>query len=456
MTMLAEAESLGSYRRKRMAMSFETPENPNKRHKSHSPSEKNHDWSHQDALTYLETFPTSQKINWTQAATELNIPGANKGQTLKEFARNRGIDVSGLEHRQTPSIQRVRRAKKKLTGKEISVPCLPTPGAVIAEKQALIESGQLTIGEPCSPYTVIKSTVTEEGDVQTTSVRMVGRKIPLLQLRKSLLEKHRRYMRLKTNNELDILNKDEILSLLSLAHHDVPSGCTIEELRSELATIQRTRNLAMWHDHSTILKTGYILFAVWVVYDPAVFLTEVECPNVQEVVEQPVIYMISPCGSSPSDQIGLITDRIECLQELSTSPTADNGVQVKDNMRFFCGDKPAQQFERGTQIGGCYKCGGCGCKDTMMQDLAHALECKWRSLSDLQSLVLNGAFGNTCNKLKPLDNLRVDDLKKELRHRGHTSLEKPKPELQAILTEILKRSTTCSYTVDSRPSTNPG
>ena len=47
-----------------------------------------------------------------------------------------------------------------------------------------------------------------------------------------------------------------------------------------------------------------------------------------------------------------------------------NGVTITDTMRFFCGDKPAQQFERGTQIGGTYKCGSCGCVDTMMQDLA--------------------------------------------------------------------------------------
>ncbi len=56
-----------------------------------------------------------------------------------------------------------------------------------------------------------------------------------------------------------------------------------------------------------------------------VFLTELECTqisNIQEFVEQPVIYMISPCSSSSSDQIALIGDRIECLQEIRTAVTA--------------------------------------------------------------------------------------------------------------------------------------
>ena len=60
-TMLAEAESLGSYTRKRMSMSFGTPQVPNKRHKPHSPSDKNQSWSHEAAQRYLETFPFTRK-----------------------------------------------------------------------------------------------------------------------------------------------------------------------------------------------------------------------------------------------------------------------------------------------------------------------------------------------------------------------------------------------------------
>lgn len=105
--------------------------------------------------------------------------------------------------------------------------------------------------------------------------------------------------------------------------------------------------------------------------------------------------MVAPSSSSPSDQLSLIGDRLESLTELSQTVVSSCGVVIQDELRFFCGDKPAQQFERGTQIGGTFKCGSCGCKDVMMQDLAHALNCKWRSLSDLQQLVVSGTYGKT-------------------------------------------------------------
>ncbi len=79
--------------------------------------------------------------------------------------------------------------------------------------------------------------------------------------------------------------------------------------------------------------------------------------------------MIAP-SSSGTDQIALIGDR---LAELNKPCAANDGTKIYNEMRFFCGDKPAQQFERGTQVGGLYKCGGCDCKDNMMVDFAQAI-----------------------------------------------------------------------------------
>ena len=104
----------------------------------------------------------------------------------------------------------------------------------------------------------------------------------------------------------------------------------------------------------------------------------------------------------------------------------------------FCGDKPAQQFERGTQIRGTYKCGGCGCKDTLMMDLAHTLHCSWRSLSHLQALILAGELGNKPGCLKPLDNLKVTDLRLELQARGVKTEGFLKASLASHLTDILQ------------------
>lgn len=154
-------------------------------------------------------------------------------------------------------------------------------------KEHLIESGELTIGEPCSPYTLLKSCVTLDGNIEIKERNICGRKIPLSDIRKSLLTKHESYMRL--NTEIEALTQD-ILKLFSAAHHHVPPHYSIHQLRTELATIKRTRAFGIWHDHSTILKTSYIVFAVWVIYDPAGFLTAEECKsisNLQELIEEP-------------------------------------------------------------------------------------------------------------------------------------------------------------------------
>ena len=78
MTILAEAESLSSYRRKRLALGFEQPDKP-KKHKSHSPSDSNLTWDVDTALSELETYPEDQSINWSSMA---NIPQKNGGQVL--------------------------------------------------------------------------------------------------------------------------------------------------------------------------------------------------------------------------------------------------------------------------------------------------------------------------------------------------------------------------------------
>eukprot|EP00731_Ephydatia_muelleri_P007038 Em0003g1286a len=112
--------------------------------------------------------------------------------------------------------------------------------------------------------------------------------------------------------------------------------------------------------------------------------------------------------------------------------------KIHDVLRFFTGDHPAQQFERGTQVGGVYKCGGCGRKSTMMADQAHSLRCKTRSLGDIQTLVVQGVLGKVPGALKPLyiPDLPVNDIRKVTVARG---IGKNRATLQKELQEILQR-----------------
>ena len=154
MLVLAEAESLASYGRKRLALSYEKPEKtliP----KSHSPNEHNMSWYVEGAVSELENFPPNLKINWSATARKYNISGKNAGQILKEMAKKHKINTTTLDQRDnTP---RIRRRKRRLPGGEISMARLPTVHAVKEEKNQLILSGQLSIGEPCAPYSISKS-----------------------------------------------------------------------------------------------------------------------------------------------------------------------------------------------------------------------------------------------------------------------------------------------------------
>lgn len=71
-----------------------------------------------------------------------------------------------------------------------------------------------------------------------------------------------------------------------------------EEMCTILSQAEHTRSLCMWHDHATILKMGFILITVHVLYDKAVFYTDEEFEhhhpgtniNIQAEVEQPEIH----------------------------------------------------------------------------------------------------------------------------------------------------------------------
>ncbi len=95
-------------------------------------------------------------------------------------------------------------------------------------------------------------------------------------------------------------------------------------------------------------------------------------------------------SSCAEDQVGLITDRLTCIQTTNSQLTCSNGVKVQDQLMFFYGDKPAAQFERGCQQGGCQQGGGfpcatCGCSAERMDDLGHCFDRKWKDLQNIQT-----------------------------------------------------------------------
>ena len=151
------------------------------------------------------------------------------------------------------------------------------------------------IGSDHSPYTVIKSSVVD-GQLQSTRSDVFGRKISLLDIRKLLLSTHEKFMHLNTDQEINALIDEEkkaTLQSIGEPYNDESYGT--------LKKLQWSRSLTLGHDHSTILRQGYLLVAIHVIYDPVVFLTDTVykvmssekfSQSIQDLVEQPTLHML--------------------------------------------------------------------------------------------------------------------------------------------------------------------
>ena len=409
-SMLTEGESKRKYHRKRLAQSYCSPEEPPaaKRNKTHSPNFDKVAWDTEALRVTLENWPRDTTINWSAVGRSHGIAGGNAGQVVKEFAKAHDIDLNACTPKRKPTR---RPCKKRLPGPgfDASIPSNPTLGRIEAEIQDMISSGRFSLGEECAPYKVTKY-VMENGHLTPHDTFVQARKVPLKQIRQRLLDKHLKYMRLTPSVEVK-------------------------------------RSLCMWHDHATILKMGFIMVTVHIMYDPLVFFTDDEfqqthpgtSTSIQAEVEQPEIYLLSAGSSCAEDQAALVGERISCLMDLTTPIQTEGGVTVRDILRFFTGDHPAAQFEQGSKQGGTYKCGACGCKEFLFNDQAHTLFHDWRPLKQLQSLATGGTFGKHAGILRPFDKLKVDELKRELAARGvYLEMGVLKDELQVMLDNILR------------------
>ena len=271
----------------------------------------------------------------------------------------------------------------------------------------MVKNGDISLGVPCAPFSLTHYII-NSGQLEQKVVVITGRKFPLKELRKRLLVNHEKYMRLSTDDQINTMPADELKGMMTLLQED--SSDSEENLRERLQMLQRTRTLVLWHDHATLLGLGIVMITLHIVYDAAVFFTQSEWDrngNLQATIERQSLYMICAGSSTHEDQAALLRDRVDCLHSLHEQITASNGLKITDKLRFFVGDHPAQQFERGTQQGGKYKCGGCGVKADRMDDLAHSLQQPWRNLHDLQQVATSGKFGKQAGELKPFEKLKV-------------------------------------------------
>ena len=178
-----------------------------------------------------------------------------------------------------------------MPGKYISVPSHLTPAKIKEDWTKMITTGELTLGEQCHPCTIIKYN-TSNGTVTKSESTVYGRKIPLTDIRQKLIRRHEKYMHLHTDRE--ILEMSAIQLTEDLPPHDT----SLQNLREKLKKSERTRTIAIWHDHATILGHGYVLVTAKILYDTAVFKPDAKIPttsqvkNIQAFVEEPEVRSI--------------------------------------------------------------------------------------------------------------------------------------------------------------------
>lgn len=76
-----------------------------------------------------------------------------------------------------------------MPGGELSSPVLPSVGHIQRERDELIKTGKLQLGEPCAPFVLTKYKTCTTGKVEQYQVTIEGRKIPLLSLRNKMLSR---------------------------------------------------------------------------------------------------------------------------------------------------------------------------------------------------------------------------------------------------------------------------
>lgn len=146
--------------------------------------------------------------------------------------------------------------------------------------------------------------------VETQVITAYGRKVPLLEIRRQMLTHHEKYMHLLSDADIKQLSEDDNIIKVQLTKCGVSieASMNLESLQDALSQIQRTRHLVIWHDHATVLGSGYILVTVHALYDEAVYLSDQEYQEkvgqaihkgyVQHHIEEPYTYIMAASSSS--------------------------------------------------------------------------------------------------------------------------------------------------------------
>ena len=217
------------------------------------------------------------QINFSDLARRYGITQKNTGNvTVKKFLKDSGVDLRRFKQlRQRPK-PTVRRKLNRMPGGEVSVPVPRTNTSLRSEIMKKIESGEYNMGEVVVPRKYKRVTLSPEGDIVMEEFTVSGRHIPLTDIRVQILKKHEQMglVRNHSTQHYDAMSPDQLVSRLrELGDYREEEDITLNEMKTRLSQLERTKHFMVWSDQSTIMNHGNILMTVNPLYDPAFLFT---------------------------------------------------------------------------------------------------------------------------------------------------------------------------------------
>ena len=327
---------------------------------------------------------------------------------------------------------------------DISIPLEVTNETVTEKLSEKIINGEYKLGELIVPQT-FERLVLRNNNLVSEEVSVHGRKINLQEIRSDMLCKHKKYMRLRSDDEFEKLKREEIIKNLKTLgeHRNNDEIKTTEELMQKLKKYERTRNLMFWHDGSSLASHGHILMLVSIMYDQAVFLSDDEYfektgirVNVQANVEKPHLYILARCPST-DQQLLYVDERIDDILKIKNNIFTEDGIEITDIVRVFKGDHPASQFESGQNKGGNYACHGCPVNSHTAKNFTHSFSCRSISLKERVDAILTSVQSKDkikAGKVKLYSALSKGEIITELHQRGvRFTAQSNKQHLESLL-----------------------
>ena len=325
----------------------------------------------------------------------------------------------------------------------VSIPTEETNEEMKENLRKKIKDGAYNIGYMIVPQKY-QRTVLNGDKIEKEIVEISGRKINILDVRKTILKRNEKFMRIFTDEQYEKMSSTELMNEFRRIHEfsQYNTNMSKKDIIIKLKHLQRTRHLMCWHDGATLAGHGYILMTFSELYNPAIhyrdheFLAKFKKDiHVQPHIEKPVLYLIARCSATDQQLLYSslrLTDIFELKEELSTS----SGLILTDKLRFFKGDSPARQFEAGQKKGGNNFCCSCPINGQYAGKYTYVYNLPILSLQDRVNKIIQTTASLSKlnqNKTNLYDKMKKHEIVEELRQRNVKFLSiLPAKELQSF------------------------